>query len=464
MNEDVGVVEFLSNLRNRAMKNRLEFYQISKIGLFLFVLALSIIPMPSFGANDNFISKGEEARAKGKMALAEKYFTQEAAANPLGYRAMKALAEIKFELGKVKEANDLIERLLGLKVTGGRQVLVYFKDEKEPVPGELVDETVVKMEMSEESSGPYIKSPMLMPTEYYRIFLSNEGKVKILPKSQVRIKYVGIPRIIRERVVELQEKVKKTLIASTQAGGPVEMVILKEGCLKMGSEKGSSLERPMHEVCVSSFTMDKYEVTQKDFQAKMDGNPSLFPGANLPVDSVTWMEAREYCRKSGKRLPTEAEWEYAARGGTTSEFYWGEQIEQGKANFCDRECALNVRFPEISDGFKNTAPVGSFPPNPFGLYDMAGNISEWVFDSYHEGYYIISPRDNPRGALLQVSQKPKEGDLDSLFLAERSASRKVVRGGAWETNAFMLRPSSRKVFYPGYRIEGVGFRCAADLE
>lgn len=436
----------------------------STVTFFLLVLILIGFPISVFGEGKNLVSKGEQARAKDKMVLAEKLFTQAAAANPQGYRAMKALAEIKFELGKVKEANDLIERLLALKVTGGRLVQVYLKDEKEPVPGELVDETVVKMEISEESSGPYIKNPMFMRTEYYRIFMSNDGKVKLFPKSQVSIKYVGIPRIIRERVVELQEKVRKKMIAGTQAGGPVEMVILKEGCFNMGSEKGSPLERPVHEVCVSSFTMDKYEVTQKYFQAKMNGNPSLFPGANLPADSVTWMEAREYCQKSGKRLPTEAEWEYAARGGATSEFYWGEHIEPGKANFCDRECALNVRFPEISDGFKHTAPVGSFPPNPFGLYDMAGNVSEWVFDSYHEGYYIISPRKNPQGALIQVSQKPREGEPDSLFLAERSASRKVVRGGAWETTAFMIRPSSRKVFYPGYRIEGVGFRCAADLK
>ena len=411
------------------MKNHLGLHQISIIPFLLFVLALSISPIPAFGAIENLISLGEAARAKGKMVLAERFFTQAAAANPEGYRAMKALAEIKFELGKLKEANDLIEHLLVLKVTGGRQVLVFLKGEKEPVPGELVDETVVKMEISEESSGRYIKNPMFMPVEYYRIFLSNDGKVQIFPKSQVRIKYVGIPRIIRERVVELQEKVKKKIIASTQTGGPVKMVILKGGCFQMGSDKGSPLERPAHEVCVSGFNMDKYEVTQKDFQAKMNGNPSLFPGANLPADSVTWMEANEYCLKSGKRLPTEAEWEYAARGGTTSEFYWGEQIEQGKANFCDRECALNVRFPEISDGFKNTAPIGSFSPNSFGLYDMAGNVSEWVFDSYHEGFYIISPKENPQGALLQVSQKPMEGEPDSLFLAERSASRKVVRGG-----------------------------------
>jgi len=445
------------------MKNLLDPHQIAKITFFLFMLALSFCPISAYAENENFISRGEKALANSSMELAEQIFTQGAAANPEGYRALKALAEIKFQLGKYQEANELIDRLMALKVTGGRQVLVFLEGQTKPVPGELVDETVIKMGIVKSKSEKFLKSPSLIPIEHYRIFLPNEGKVKLLPKNEVKIRYLGIPRVIRERVVELQEKVKKKIIANTQAGESVEMVTLKGGCFQMGSEQGGPLERPAHEVCVSPFKMDKFEVTQKDFQAKMNGNPSLFPDANLPVDSVTWMEAKEYCQKVNKRLPTEAEWEHAARGGTTTQFYWGDRMEAGKANFCDRECALNVRFPEISDGFKNTAPVGSFPPNPLGLHDMAGNVSEWTFDSYREGYYIISPRKNPRGALLQISQKPKEGEPDSLFLAERSASRKVVRGGAWETTAFMLRSSSRKVFYPGYRIEGVGFRCVTDL-
>jgi len=446
------------------MKIRLSLYKMFQTTLILLFLGWSLIPGWVSAGNDNLISKGEQALAMGSMDLAEQIFTQAAAANPEGYRALKSLAEIKFQLGKYQEANELIDRLLNLKVTGGRQVQVFLEGQEEPVPGELVDETVVKMGIVKSETEKFLKSPSLIPIEHYRIFLPNEGKIKLLPKSQVKIRYLGIPRVIRERVVELREKVKKKIIANTQAGESVEMVTLKEGCFEMGSEQGGPLEKPAHEVCLSPFKMDKYEVTQKDFQAKMNGNPSLFPEANLPVDSVTWMEAKEYCRKVNKRLPTEAEWEYAARGGTTTQFYWGDQMEAGKANFCDRECALNVRFPEISDGFKNTAPVGSFPPNSFGLHDMAGNVSEWTFDSYREGYYIISPRENPRGALLQVSRKPKEGEPDSLFLAERSASRKVVRGGVWETSAFMLRSSSRKVFYPGYRIEGVGFRCVADLK
>ena len=446
------------------MKIRLALYKMFQTTLIFLFLGWSLIPGWVSAGNGNLISKGEQALAMGSMDLAERIFTQAAVANPEGYRALKALAEIKFQLGKYQEASELVDRLLALKVTGGRQVQVFFEGQAEPVPGELVDETVVKMGIVKSESEKFLKSPAVVPIEHYRIFLPNVGKVKLLPKNQTKIRYLGIPRVIRERVVELQEKVKKKIIANIQVGESVAMVTLKGGCFIMGSEQGGPLERPAHEVCVSAFKMDKYEVTQKDFQAKMNGNPSLFAEADLPVDSVTWMEAIKYCRKVDKRLPTEAEWEYAARGGTTTQFYWGDRMEPGKANFCDRECALNVRFPEISDRFKNTAPVGSFPPNPFGLHDMAGNISEWTFDSYREGYYIISPRKNPRGSLLQVSQKPKEGEPDSMFLAERSASRKVVRGGAWETSAFMLRSSSRKVFYPGYRIEGVGFRCVADLK
>ena len=231
----------------------------------------------------------------------------------------------------------------------------------------------------------------------------------------------------------------------------------------MGSEKGGPLEKPVHEVCVSSFKMDAKEVTQVAFQSIMDDNPSHFPGGNLPVDSVTWMEAKGYCKSSGKRLPTEAEWEYASRAGTQTNFYWGDDYDAAKANFCDGSCELNVRVADSSDGFKNTAPVGSFPPNPYGLYDMAGNVSEWVFDTHDPSYYIMSPKDNPSGWVPLQTEEVQLGP-EQDFLAERSASRKIVRGGAWESHPSAGWSASRKVYYPGYRIEGVGFRCAADSD
>jgi len=179
------------------------------------------------------------------------------------------------------------------------------------------------------------------------------------------------------------------------------------------------------------------------------------------VDSVTWMEAKGYCKSSGRRLPTEAEWEYASRAGTQTNFYWGDDYDAAKANFCDGSCELNVRVADSSDGFKNTAPVGSFPPNPYGLYDMAGNVSEWVFDTHDPSYYLMSPKDNPSGWVPFQTEKVQLGP-EQDFLAERSASRKIVRGGAWESHPSAGWSASRKVYYPGYRIEGVGFRCAAE--
>ncbi len=211
----------------------------------------------------------------------------------------------------------------------------------------------------------------------------------------------------------------------------------------MGSDKGDHDERPVHEVCLSPFWIDKYEVAQSNFEAKMGNNPSRFVGPRLPVDRVNWHEAKAYCEKSGKRLPTEAEWEYAARGNTDTDFYVGSKIGGKFGNFCDRECLRNSRIAAVSDGFKFTAPVGSYSPNPFGLYDMAGNVSEWVEDWMGYVYYLSSPKNDPKG--------PTPQDI------------KVMRGGGWLNNPGFLRSANRTGLWPEFRNEGVGFRCAADI-
>ena len=222
----------------------------------------------------------------------------------------------------------------------------------------------------------------------------------------------------------------------------------------MGSSKGAVLEGPVHKVCLSSFKIEKYEVTQKSFQSVMKTNPSRFVSADLPVDSVTWQEANKYCKKTGQRLPTEAEWEFAARGGTATEYYWGENFDSTKGNFCDTNCDMNVRVADASDGYKYTAPVGKFPPNPIGLYDMSGNVSEWVADwmGTEQNYYIISPKDNPPGPIRNNIR-----DFDG------GANEKVLRGGSWGGGIETLRSAWRKAFFRNYRFENLGFRCAADI-
>jgi sulfatase modifying factor 1 len=190
-------------------------------------------------------------------------------------------------------------------------------------------------------------------------------------------------------------------------------------------------EEPLHKVSISAFLIDKKEVTQGQYFRIMRDNPSSFKGAKLPVEQVTWSEANKYCRKVGKRLPTEAEWEYAARAGTKLNYYWGQKIGRGNAN-CD---SCGTIWEE-----KETAPAGYFPPNSWGLYDMSGNVWEWVSDWFDPKYYSKSPRNNPRG--------PKRGKL------------KVARGGSWYDTPYYSRHAFRNVFPPAIRNDALGFRCA----
>jgi len=238
---------------------------------------------------------------------------------------------------------------------------------------------------------------------------------------------------------------------------PKEMVFISAGQLTMGTESNRANriclknnrnckhswfedEEPVHSVLLNGFFIDSYEVTQKKFLKVMGKNPSDFKGPNLPVERVNWYEADEYCKKLGKRLPTEAEWERAAKGGVDSTFAWGENAESEKANFCDRRCDKRWKESQFDDGYRHTAPVGSFPANGYGIFDMAGNVYEWVSDWYDEDYYRISSRDNPKG--------PAKGKY------------KVIRGGSWINYSAGIRPSDRTEAKPKARSNFVGFRCA----
>ena len=319
---------------------------------------------------------------------------------------------------------------------------------------ELVDETVVTAQSGKTNMRNYLDNKAKAKTPHYRLFFLASGKMKLIPKSEVRIEYVGVPRLDYERVQELYSKIQSKLIDTSDATTKVEMVLVEGGCFNMGSDKGALLEGPVHKVCLSSFKIEKHEVTQKFFQSVMKTNPSRFVSADLPVESVTWQEANKYCNKTGKRLPTEAEWEFAARGGTTSEYYWGEKFEPSRGNFCDNNCDMNVRVADASDGYKYTAPVGKFPPNPLGIYDMSGNVAEWVADwmDTEQNYYIVSPKDNPLGPTRKNAP-----DFDG------GANEKVLRGGSWGGGIETLRSAWRKAFFRGYRFENLGFRCAKDI-
>lgn len=216
-------------------------------------------------------------------------------------------------------------------------------------------------------------------------------------------------------------------------GVTLEMVQIPEGTFTMGSPAGEaqreSNESPQHQVKVPGFFMGKYEVTQAQYQAIMGNNPSNFKGEKRPVEQVSWNKAVKFCQKlsqkTGKtyRLPSEAEWEYACRAGTKTTFYFGETITTELVNF----------------GGKETKPVGSFPPNAFGLYDMHGNVYEWCQDYLHDNY---------NGA-------PTDG---SAWLTAGDNTRRLLRGGSWLVNLGNCRCAIRLNRLPAFRNLTLGFR------
>jgi formylglycine-generating enzyme required for sulfatase activity len=225
----------------------------------------------------------------------------------------------------------------------------------------------------------------------------------------------------------------------------MEFVFIKGGCFEMGDTfgDGSKDEKPVHDVCVDDFYLGKYEVTQGQWQAVMGANPSYFKncGSNCPVETVSWNDVQEFIsrlnQRSGKRfrLPTEGEWEYAARSGGKWEKWSGTNSEGELGQYAWY----------IGNSGSRTHVVGEKRPNRLGLYDMTGNIWEWCSDWYGENYYQGSPRNNPEG--------PGNG------------STRVLRGGSWNGSPRKVRAADRFGLVPTLRaISLVGFRLGLSVE
>ncbi len=264
-----------------------------------------------------------------------------------------------------------------------------------------------------------------------------------------------------------------------------EMVQIPAGSFVMGSNDGYENEKPTHRVYVNAFYLDKYEVTVAQFKMFVDargyktdaekaGSSSIWNGKewkdvagihwlhdaegkligrermNLPVIHVSWNDAVAYAKWAGKRLPTEAEWEYAARGGAKNYNYgWGNSAPSGKkgANIADESSSQKLNssktWKDFNDGYVYPSPVGSFAPSEFGLYDMTGNVWEWCSDWYDRNYYASSPKTNPIG--------PASGQT------------RVLRGGAWGSEPTDVRCARRAAYEASKRTNLFGFRCALDI-
>ncbi len=224
-----------------------------------------------------------------------------------------------------------------------------------------------------------------------------------------------------------------------------EMVKISGGCFQMGSpesEPEHGRDEQQHEVCLNDFQIGKYEVTQAQWQEVMGNNPSRFKGDSLPVESVSWDDVQQFISKlnqvSGKtyRLPTEAEWEYAARAGTTTPFYTGNCITTAQANYSGNYDYANCDS-KTGAYKKTTVAVGSYPANSWGLHDMAGNVSEWTCSD-------VSSYD---GSELKCST----GNFNRLC---------VFRGGSWFDSPLYLRSAFRGSYWPGNPSDSLGFRLS----
>jgi len=264
---------------------------------------------------------------------------------------------------------------------------------------------------------------------------------------------------------------------------PKGMILIKSASFQMGSDDGLPYESPIHTVELDAFLIDETEVTVAEFAefvkatnykteaekfgwsgvfdfetgewTRVDGanwrNPeggNVTAKENEPVSQISWNDANEFAKWAGKRLPTEAEFELAARGGLVGKKYaWGDELRpNGKpvANW------WQGKFPDKNtreDGFLSRAPVKSFAPNGYGLYDMTGNVWEWTADWFDENYYESSPKKNPKGAA--------------------NGEEKAIRGGSFlcaENHCSNYRVASRSHSTPDSGLNNLGFRCVRDVK
>ncbi len=237
-----------------------------------------------------------------------------------------------------------------------------------------------------------------------------------------------------EERVELQQRVNKQ-----------EMILIPAGRFKMGSaQAGLEEEHPEHTVHLKAYYIDPYEVTNIQYKDFVDGAGHRAPAnwrnrtfpdaqkAHHPVVGVSWDDARAYAEWAGKRLPTEAEWERAARGDQGHEYPWGKACSPDHANYEDAE--------------GKTTAVNKYASgrSEFGVWDMCGNVGEWVNDWYSPRYYKMSPENDPKG--------PEAG------------RQRAVRGGGYQGNRMDIRAAARNFYMPSSYQDYIGFRCAMDVE
>jgi formylglycine-generating enzyme required for sulfatase activity len=284
-----------------------------------------------------------------------------------------------------------------------------------------------------EKPQPVVEKPEAVPEEPKAVV--SEPHVVEKPKPGIE----DLKAIVSEAQKEYGEKLGLEAVITNSIG--MKLVLIPPGEFMMGSpesdDEAGDNEKPPHEVKITKpFYLGGHEVTQEQYEKVMGENPSNFKGAGNPVERVSWNDAAEFCKRlsaeEGKtyRLPTEAEWEYACRAGTTTWFSFGDDEES---------LGEYAWYRDDSEG--KTHPVGGKKPNAWGLDDMHGNVWEWCQDWYDGAYYKTSSTDDPPGP--------------------ETSSVRVFRGGGWWNSARFCRAAFRGGNEPQYRSGNLGFRVAA---
>jgi formylglycine-generating enzyme required for sulfatase activity len=365
-------------------------------------------------------------------SLATVYFNNEKVANYKNVKLAPQLVKIKVVMPKA----EILEQQIVLK-RNDRQVIDMFPEVQTGTLQIAVTPFNATVEVTGDAGERYTATGMKVfediPVGTYTIKVSANSYTTASETALVKTGEISNKSI---KLLKPVSPTTSTLTSTSSSSDGMDLVFVKGGTFTMGCTREQSNcsndEKPTHQVTVSDFSIGKYEVTQKQWTAIMGTNPSYFKGDNLPVEQVSWNDVQEFIQKlnqkTGKRyrLPTEAEWEYAARGGSTA----GGQKYSGSNNI--DEVAWYG-----SNSVSKTHPVGQKKANGLGIYDMTGNVWEWCSDWY--GNYGSGSQTNPQGALSGTPGR-------------------VFRGGGWGNDHQYCRVSLRHGGSPDYGGYGMGFR------
>ncbi len=306
-------------------------------------------------------------------------------------------------------------------------------------------------------SPPPPPPPPPTPTVYQSLGNKSPQPVKVLSNSLKTVQFETVTVNSKGQIIKRSQSQAQVFTETIVKDITLEMVSIPKGSFTMGAPaseaKSYYFERPQHQVTIKPFLLGKYPINQAQWAAvaklpkiqyDLKPDPSHFKGKNLPIENVSWNDAVEFCvrlsQKTGRsyRLPSEAEWEYACRAGTTTPFHFGDTVTPDLVNYNG-----NYPYGSAPKGIyrETTTAVGSFPPNSFGLYDMHGNVWEWCQDIYHDNY---------NGAPIDGSAWESGGD----------SKNRVLRGGSWNSNVVNCRSALHDGYSAGIRLRNIGFRVA----